>query len=160
MSTRNPFSDLVQTFGKALGTLVELAEQAEQFKKKSGEAPKVEAGFRARTLDGSSLNDLKELASKLQAVGQPEPAPAPAPRQLAVELHQEADAIVALVLDAPARPSRFECKVDGDVLSLFFEEGGQRFVAEAHLPEPVDDAHRELRFRPGLVELRWPRRGA
>ncbi len=157
MSNKSPWSDLFQSLGQALGSLVDVAEQSKEFKDK----PKVQTRVRARTLDGGSLDDLKDLASKLRGLGaSSEPATPPPPQTLELELHEEADYLTVLISHPGLTPGRLEISVTGDMLEVQAYQGEQAYHGECQLPFAVDDSNREMKIHRGLIELRWPRPSA
>lgn len=157
-----PWNDLVRGLGRALEGLVEIAEAARDAGTAdpgTGNArkPRVKVETRVRTLDGGSLDDLRELASRLAAGGAEEPKAKRAPRRLTIEVHEENDAIVALIQRAGIQPDRLRVEVVGDMLEVGVEQDGQAWAGECRLPCAVDDARRTLTAAPGLVTLTWPR---
>lgn len=157
-----PWNDLVRSLGRALEGLVDIAEAARDAQAPPGgdpgtRKPKVKVETRVRTLDGSSLDDLRELASRLSRGSAAPPRPRRAPKRLAIEVHEEDDAIIALVQRAGIQPDGLRIAVTGDMLQVELEQDDQSWSGECRLPVAVDDARRTLTAAPGLVKLAWPR---
>lgn len=161
---RRSWNDLAHSIGRALEGLLALAEAARDARDHSaGDAAtpgrKVKVEARVRALDGSPLDDLRELASRLARGGAAAQGPRRARRHLAIEVHEEDDAVIALVQRAGIQPDRLRIAVAGDMLQVELEQDGQAWSGECRLPTAVDDSRRTLTAAPGLVKLAWPRNG-
>lgn len=97
----------------------------------SGGELKVRRGFSARTLDGSPLADLGELAKRLGAFGQ---AVAAEPdRELLVEVLQEDSFTSVLIHAVGLDPDALHVEVVEDMVQLSLQAPSVRYIGEALL---------------------------
>lgn len=148
MSEKLPFLALLRGLGNVLERMADSANS------QSEQAPRVTAkrSFSMRTLDGSGLDDLKELANRLQekAAG-----PIPQKRTLRLEVHAETKQIVVIINEPALEAELLQIRIDGDMLELSADQPDGQFYGEALLPCAVKASSQVLTKHDGLIELRW-----
>jgi HSP20 family molecular chaperone IbpA len=160
MSEKLPFLALMRGLGNVLERLVDSANAQSERETQSERGPQSEQapqivskrGFSIRGLDGSGLDDLKELAERLKNQAA---APIPQKRTLQLEVHAESKQIVVIIHEPTLQAECLQVHIDGDMLELSAEQANGLFHGEALLPSAVKASSQVLSTHAGMIELRW-----
>jgi len=156
MSENTSLLQRLTQLGSALGNAFD--QMVEAAKAQSGTAGEAapsntrKTGFSARALDGSSLNDLTELADRLREKSK---APPVMRRNLQAEVFEEAQQVIVLINQPGLQVANLVVALDGDMLELSAEQDGSNFAGEVLLPCAVDKDSLSMSARSGVLELRW-----
>jgi HSP20 family molecular chaperone IbpA len=147
---------------RGLGELLrQAANIAADARRGEGQRPVMESHMSVRSVDGEEIGadffGLGDLAASPAAQPGEASAQSPEHREPAVDIIATADTISAIVELPGAEPGTLAVRVEHDMLTVAANGRGVEYAAEALLPQPVDDAARELSFRNGVLELKWPR---
>jgi HSP20 family molecular chaperone IbpA len=154
------FEGLLRNIGDLLH---QAANISSDMRRRDGQRPAVESRMSLRSLDGEDIGadffGLRDLVASASAARQPEDGTPPPPdrREAAIDLIATPDIISAIVELPGAEAESLTVRVEHDMLTIAASGCGIEYSAEALLPAPVDDAARQLSFRNGVLELRWPR---
>ena len=148
MSEKPPFAALLRGLS---GVLERLADSTNTQSESTPQATS-KRGFSMRTLDGSGLEDLKELASRLQEKAA---EPIPQKRTLHLEVHAEAKEVVVMVHEPALQAKLLQISIDGDMLELSADQPNAQYYGEALLPCAVKASSQVLVTHAGVIELRW-----
>lgn len=153
MTEKNPLLAILSGLGTVLERLADTATTlSEQGPSKPGPRFTSTRGFSMRGLDGSGLDDLKELADRIKNKSA---EPIPQKRTLQLEVHAEAKQIVVIVHEPALQAELLQVRIDGDMLELSADQTNAQFHGEALLPCAIDASSQLLNTHSGVIELRW-----
>ena len=153
MTEKNPLLAILSRLGTVLERLADTASTlSEKGPSKPGPRLSSTRGFSMHGLDGSGLDDLKELADRLKNKAA---EPIPQKRTLQLEVHAEAKQVVVIVHEPALQAELLRIHIDGDMLELSADQANVQFHGEALLPCAVDASSQLLNTHSGVIELRW-----